>query len=89
LAGTPTEDYWVDVRDLFLYGDQFVNFALTATDAGLVALPTAAMQKKYASATDADGLFTSASPANLVRADGVVNLTIAGTTVGQDHTLTT
>lgn len=32
-------DYWVDVRDLFMHGDQFVNVSLAATDAGLVALP--------------------------------------------------
>jgi hypothetical protein len=83
LAGTPTEAYWVDVRDLFLYGDQFVNFALTATDAGLVALPTAAMQKQYPSAADADALF-KVNTSNLVRADGVLNLTIAGRQ--QDHT---
>lgn len=78
--------YWVDVRDLFLYGDQFVNFALTETDAGLVALPTPALQKKYPAAADADGLFASASPANMVRADGVLSLTIAS--VQRDHTLT-
>ena len=33
--------FWVDIRDLFLYGDQFVNFSLSATDAGFVALPSA------------------------------------------------
>jgi hypothetical protein len=83
LAGTPAEDYWVDVRDLLIYGDQFVNFATTATDAGLVALPTAAMQKKYPTAADADALFKT-STANLVRADGVLSLQIAGQQ--RDHT---
>lgn len=77
LAGQ-TNDYWVDLRDLFIYGDEFKNFALTETDAGLVALPTAALQKRYASATDADALFDSASPANKIRADGVVSLNILG-----------
>lgn len=78
LAGTPTEDYWVDVRDLLIYGDQFVNFAVTATDHGMVALPTASLQKKYPSGTDVDALFKAAAPANLVRADGILSLTIAG-----------
>lgn len=73
-----TDAYWVDLKDLFLYGEQFVNFALTETDAGLVALPTAALEKRYASSTDADGLFTSASPANQIREDGIVSLSITG-----------
>lgn len=72
-----TDAYWVDLRDLFMYGEQFVNFALTATDAGMVALPTAALQKRYASAADADALFRSASPLNQVRQDGLVSLTVA------------
>lgn len=77
-----TDDYWVDVRDLFIYGDQFVNFALTATDAGLVALPTATLQKKYAASADINALFidsTGAGGKNLVRQDGVTSLSIMGT----------
>lgn len=80
--GTSTgnaDGVWFDLRDLFEYGEQFVNFALTETDAGLVALPTAALEKWYASATDADALFASASPANQIRADGLVSLSIAST----------
>lgn len=77
LSGTMAAgNYWVDLRDLLVYGDQFVNFALTEIDAGFVALPTAAMQRKYVTAADMDGLFKSASPANKVRADGVVSMTI-------------
>jgi hypothetical protein len=77
-----TEAYWVDVRDLLLYGDQFVNFAVTATDAGMVALPTAALQKKYVSSADVDALFKGV--ANTVRADGILSLTVAGSQ--RDHT---
>lgn len=72
-----TGAYWVDLRDLYLYGDQFVNFALTDTAAGLVALPTAGLQKRYPSSADVDALFSAASPANQVRQDGVVRLSIA------------
>lgn len=79
--------YWVDLRDLFLYGDQFVNFALTETDAGMVALPTTTMGKRYVSSADMDALFSAASPANKIRSDGVVRLSIASSTV--DRTATT
>lgn len=72
-----TDAYWVDLKDLFTYGEQYVNFALSATDAGLVALPTAALQKRYASSTDADALFSAAAPANQLRQDGIVSLSIA------------
>jgi hypothetical protein len=80
LAGGVTDaaGYWVDVRDLFIYGDQFVNFALTATDAGLVALPTATLQKRYASSADADAMFVTPTTKNLVRQDGVTQLQILG-----------
>lgn len=75
---TDANGYWVDVKDLYLYGDQFVNFSLSETDAGFVALPTAGMQKKYADGTMADALFESASPLNKIRQDGIVSLGIAG-----------
>lgn len=73
-----TDDYRVDVRDLFLYGDQFVNYALTDTSSNLISLPTAALQKRYAASADADELFVSASPSNQIRQDGVIQLTILG-----------
>lgn len=83
---TNTDEYWIDVKDILLYGDQFVNFALTATDAGLVALPTAALQKRYAASADADALFSAASPANQIRSDGVVSLNILGRQVDTSPT---
>nr|DAJ63879.1 MAG TPA: Major capsid protein [Bacteriophage sp.] len=72
---------WVDVKDLFLYGDQFVNFGVAETDAGMVALPTTALQKKYADATMADAFFANAAPLNKVRQEGLMTLNIAGTQV--------
>lgn len=84
---TDADGYWIDVRDLFLYGDQWVNFALTATDAGMVALPTATLQKKYPSAADVDALFVTPLTKNLVREDGIIDLTIAGSQ--RDLTATT
>ena len=73
-----TDAFWVDLKDLFLYGDQFVNFALTETNAGFVALPTAALQKRYVATTDIDNLFvTKTAGTGKVYQDGVTTLMIA------------
>jgi hypothetical protein len=84
-SGTP-EAYWVDMRDLFMYGDQFRNFAADGTESG-VTLPTPntadpeavddpPINKRYASAADADLLFTSGATANTIKIDGRIDLTI-------------
>ena len=67
--------YWVDLVDLFMYGEQFLSY--TTTDAGLstVSLPSAAGSTKYASSADIDALFKSAA-SNKVRQDGIVDLRI-------------
>jgi len=79
LGSTPSEEYWVDLRDLLLYGDQFVNFDISATPAGFVALPTSAMQKRYAGSAQIDALFDDAPGGyKYVRQDGVVNLSVLG-----------
>ena len=70
-------DYWIDVRDLFAYGDQFVNFALTATDAGLVALPEATGQRKYPTLAMVEALFGDPVGKSLVSTDGVATFAIA------------
>lgn len=81
LAITGDQSYWMDMRDLLLYGDQFVNFALNDTAANMISsLPTADLQHKYlTSATDIDALFKSASPANQIRTDGICTMNIHGT----------
>jgi len=72
-------NYVVDVRDLFIYGDQFVNYDLTtATDANLVAMPASTTAHRYASQADIDGLFVTPASAKMVKIDGVVNLSILG-----------
>lgn len=76
--GGSSDGYWYDVKDLFLYGEQFANFALTNADAS-VALPTATLGAKYASATDADDLFSGTN--KTIREDGVVKLDILGALV--------
>lgn len=82
----PTNGYIADIRDLLLYGDQFMNFENSATNAGmnnLVQLPTAALQKQYPAETDIDSFFVSGT-AEMIRCDGVVSLNILGTQ--RDHT---
>lgn len=77
LGGGQEHAYWVDMRDLALYGDQFLNFELSATDAGLVALPTINHEKRYPTGAMLDGLF--ADPAfNKIRSDGIVTTSILG-----------
>lgn len=70
-----TEDYWYDVKDLFLYGDQYINFAPDIDNAHALALPTATGGFKYPSAAMVDGLFVDALK-NTIREDGVVHLNI-------------
>ena len=83
---TDVNGYWLDIRDLFSYGDQFVT-SVVATDANLVSLPTTTGAKRYVTAADISGLFKTATTAEFVRQDGTVSLTIAGTQ--QDYTGTT
>ena len=82
------EDYWVDVRDLLIYGDQFLNYELTATDKNLIAVPIAASDAinsatKYPILADVIALFADPAKAYF-KADGVVSLNILGSQ--QDHT---
>lgn len=76
LQANPTNGYWYDIKDLLLYGDQFLNFALSATDAGLVSLPSAALNYEYAVDADTDALFTGAGKE--IEIDGIVSLSIDG-----------
>ena len=75
LGFVPSADYWLDIRDLFVHGDQFVNFALTATDANIVALPNSSGKTRFVSSTDANDLFSD-SGVNKVHAEGRVRLNI-------------
>jgi hypothetical protein len=77
--------YRVDLKDLFLYGDQHSNVGLYDTTAAggynRVTLPGSSMGKKYPTPGDADNLFkvkTGTPPPTAVRMDGVVSLNILG-----------
>lgn len=76
-----TDDIAVDIRDLFLYGEQFVNFATNTEDQNMVALPTAAMQKRYPSLTDAKEMFVDDAAdgtKQFIETDGRIDISILG-----------
>lgn len=76
--------YLVDMKDLFLHGEQFTNRDLSSSTAtlkqNLVALPNAALSNKlYPASTDADALFVdTTADLGQIRQDGVVSLHILG-----------
>lgn len=84
-----TDSYWFDARDLFLYGDQFVNYDLENTtqqadDANAPALPASSgagnIRHEFVDSGDIAALFSDASAAtngtDKVRVDGVASLNI-------------
>lgn len=75
-----SDGYIVDVKDLFLHGDQFVNVAKSGAGLNMVTLPNAALSNKnYPTDADVDGLFVGSTDATRqVRQDGVVRLSILG-----------
>lgn len=79
-ASDMTEAYWVDLRDLFMYGDQFLNFDPWATvsdkpvDAlSMVNLP-ADNGARFASSQDVDALFRGTDDAGGTPAQDVASL---------------
>lgn len=80
-----TDDYWVDRRDLFMYGDQFWNAAPGADyTANRLALPNAATANvhntQYATSADRLGLFVDDDDSEgktKIRQDGVCTFNIA------------
>lgn len=66
--------YWLDLADLFMYGDQFCNVAMSGAKS-LVTLPTTTGSVKYPTAADIEALF-KVGTSNKVRQDGVVDLRI-------------
>lgn len=70
-----TNGYWVDLRDLFLYGDQFIRVA--AESGYQPALPTAAGEKRFPTLAMANALFQDAG-GGIVRQEGVARFAILG-----------
>lgn len=82
-GATAPDGMYVDIRDLLIYGDQFLNFAATATDASIVDLPTASLQRRYVDNDDIVSLFAGTTPPSLVKHDGVCRFHILGTQVDE------
>lgn len=82
-------DYWVDLRDLLNYGEQFLNYAPAAASAPVVTLPTAAGLRHYPTAADAMAVFSDTTNGR-IRSDGIVSLNIAGQAIVKEflHNLT-
>lgn len=76
LIGGSAEDYVFDWKDLFLYGDQFLNKAPAPTTAPEVQLPQSDMSHVYPVEADVDPLFITGETGCFVDQDGVVALTI-------------
>lgn len=78
--GTGLGGYWIDLRDLLVYGDQFNNYATPASgNSGVpfMAVPTSAGQRRYASSSQIMALFSDTVNGRF-RQDGVVSLSILG-----------
>lgn len=70
-----TKGYWLDTRDLFTHGDQFIAFA--AANGFAPALPAANGEYRFLTAAQIDAMFAAAGK-NKVRQDGVTRLSILG-----------
>lgn len=89
LLASQTDAYWVDIRDLFLYGDQWLDFTLGTAGSMSVALPSAALQKRFPATTDMDNMFaTTTAGVGKIKHDGVVTMMISSRK-GGDTSLTT
>ncbi len=80
-----TDGYWTDLRDLFLYGDQFTNIDIsTVTDMNAMSIPAIDGDRRYATNADIDALWVStAGDGEMIEQDGVVSLNILGTQTDQ------
>lgn len=80
-------NYSLDLRDLFLYGEQFTNLDPASANMNVVALPAADMQKRYPSLVDAQSVFVDGGAegtAQFLETDGMLTVQIRGAI--QDHT---
>lgn len=70
-----TDDYWLDLKDLFMHGDQFCNVVGSTSTINSLALPTAAGVWKYpTNQAMLDTLFVTANA--YCHVDGIVSLNI-------------
>lgn len=82
LGSTRVIDMVHDLKDLLLYGDQFLNVDLSGALTGwnMMNLPAAdGINIRFPLAADIEALFVTPGTANRVEQDGIVKLSIAGT----------
>lgn len=72
---TREDDYKIDIRDLFIYGDQFINFAADSAGSFMASVAEDG-SRRYPDAASIDNLF--AGEAKSIRQDGIVTLAVAG-----------
>jgi hypothetical protein len=76
--------YWVDIKDLFLYGDNFTNLDRTGKANNIIDAPTPTLTMRYGALVDAQNLFVdnaAAGTLQFIKQDGVMDLNILGTQV--------
>lgn len=77
LGSLQNHDYWVDMADLALHGDQFMNFdQYTETGFSGVPLPGPNLNKKWVDGAAVDALFKGEDSGRRVQADGRIDTTI-------------
>lgn len=82
LGGFETGNWWLDVKDLYLHGDQHVNFDLAAaTDCNGMAIPTTGGVTKYPVEASVDAMFVSGSSVDGMVQDGLVRFSVLGSLV--------
>ena len=84
-----TLNYGLDMRDLFIHGDQWINNAdaMPGPSGGYApALPTAAGEMRFVNDAMVDALFV-AGASSYIRQDGLVQMTIlSNPTTASDNT---
>lgn len=76
IAGA-TSGYVFDLKDYFLYGEQFINFAVASVENKVDLPDITIVNKRYADDADADALFVgNTADTRIVTQDGVVMLDI-------------
>jgi len=78
-------DYWLSVRDLLNFGEQFVNYAPSGP--GFMELPLATGVRRYAAATEIMEMFSDTINGR-IRADGMISLQILGRQAQTTNNLT-
>lgn len=79
----PADPYWLDLRDLFVHGEQWLN----GDDVPDFNMPSSNGPRRYPPTADIANLFPNSATNLFMRQDGVVSLTIMGDQ--SDNTLAT